>query len=209
MARHPFARVGCKFPAHVPTTNVFNISHIILKDKCTETENNEIVAKLFDMGCSTYKETNYPSAGGPSIPLFQKWYSDACVHFKEIWGWEAKKVENWWENVNLAIKPIIHFYNTPVSASEFEHAIKRCRRSDFVVVKLDIDNTNIEMKIMEVIERHADLVDELFFEYHYYFDDMNFGWGKLQNIKHAHNVTSAIQLMTHLRQKGIRAHFWV
>lgn len=65
------------------------------------------------------------------------------------------------------------------------------------------------MEIIEVIEAHAHLVDELFFEYHYYFDGMDFGWGDLSAIQSQHNVTSAIHLMTRSRHKDIRAHFWV
>ena len=59
------------------------------------------------------------------------------------------------------------------------------------------------------MKENAHLVDELFFEYHYYFDGLNFGWGKNDDLKQIHNATSAIRLMTRLREKGIRAHFWI
>lgn len=77
------------------------------------------------------------------------------------------------------------------------------------MIKLDIDHTSTEIQIIRVLEENAHLVDEVFFEYHYYFDGLNFGWGKNDDLKPIHNVTSAIRLMTRLREKGIRAHFWI
>ena len=46
------------------------------------------------------------------------------------------------------------------------------RPEDFVVLKIDIDE-GTEMQIVHVIANCpelADLVDEIFFEYHFYFD---------------------------------------
>jgi hypothetical protein len=65
------------------------------------------------------------------------------------------------------------------------------------------------MKIIKVIEKYTHLIDELYFEYHYYFDGMNFGWGNMNHLRNIHNVSSAITLMTRLRNKGVRAHFWI
>ena len=132
-----------------------------------------------------------------------------CVEFNEVWAWEAKQMTHWWQNVPLRVKPDIHFFNTRVSAEEFEFAIQKCTPDDFVVVKLDIDNTAVEMSIVGVVEKYAHLIDEFFFEYHYYFDGMNFGWGDLNEIRGVHNVTSAVSLMTRLRKMGTRAHFWI
>ena len=57
----------------------------------------------------------------------------------------------------------------------------RASPEDFVVVKVDIDTPAAELTIMEAIADRpeiAALVDEIFFEYHFYFDGMNFGWGR-------------------------------
>ena len=46
-------------------------------------------------------------------------------------------------------------------------------------VKLDIDNSAIEHSIIKAILDDPSvtrLVDELFFEYHFEFDDVDFGW---------------------------------
>ena len=49
-------------------------------------------------------------------------------------------------------------------------------------------------------------MDELFFEYHYWFDGHNFGWGEIDK---RYNVDTALKLMTDLRNSAIRAHFWI
>ena len=48
------------------------------------------------------------------------------------------------------------------------------------VVKIDIDTPAVELAIVEAIAERpeiAALIDELYFEYHFYFDGMGFGWG--------------------------------
>lgn len=205
IGRHPFANVGCRLP--VKMTSIFNVSHLEINNNCNKkTKNN---AKFFDLGCTQYKEDKRPAGRGSSIPFFRDTYSNLCVNFNEIWAWEVAIIQNWWRYVPNSVKPDIHFYNTPVSAEVFKFAINKCTRSDFVVVKLDIDNTEVEMQIIKVIEEYSHLIDELYFEYHYYFDGLNFGWGNLNQIRDTHNVTSAITLMSRLRKKGIRAHFWI
>ena len=49
------------------------------------------------------------------------------------------------------------------------------------VVKIDIDTPAVELAIVEAIAERpeiAALIDELYFEYHFYFDGKDFGWGK-------------------------------
>ena len=208
VARHPFASVGCNLPHEV---SEYDISHIIIRDFCGEHDlpASRGVAKYIDMGCTSFSQVRRASGAGPSIPLFIDLYNRSCVRFDEIWGWEVTTMKNWWQHVPLQLKPRIHFYNTPVNAAEFHETISRASPADFVVVKLDIDNTPVEMDIMRVVETHAHLIDELFFEYHFYYDGNNFGWGDLKHLKSVHNVSTAIRMMTRLRRRGIRAHFWV
>ena len=82
-------------------------------------------------------------------------------------------------------------------------------KEDFVSVKLDIDG-GPELEIAYGIATRpelAELVDELFFEYHFQFDGNTFGW-KAESVAHA-AVDEAIKLMHHLRSLGIRSHFWI
>ena len=51
-----------------------------------------------------------------------------------------------------------------------------------MVVKLDIDTPAIEQTIIAVLAQRPDLaalIDELFFEYHFDFDGLDFGWGTI------------------------------
>ena len=79
---------------------------------------------------------------------------------------------------------------------------------DFVVVKVDIDG-GPEVEIVRAIAHTpwlARLVDELFFEFHFDFDQIEFGW---YGIGKQHSVDDALQLMHSLRKVGIRSHFWI
>ena len=204
IARHPFAPVGCKTVLRRPRS-LFNISHILVDSDC-KTDCSPSV--LFDMGCSVYHNTRSASAVGPSIPLFLKMYKKSHP-VRRIFAWEAKTVSEWWKHVPPRVKYMTHYYNTPVTASEFEISLSSVKEEDFVVVKLDIDNTEVELGIVDVIKKNARLIDEFFFEYHFYFDGLDFGWGDLSRLKSTHNVTTAVRLMTDLRRLGIRSHFWI
>ena len=82
--------------------------------------------------------------------------------------------------------------------------------SDYVVVKLDIDHSPTELSIITAIASDRsllDLVDEVFFEYHFVFDKgVEFGW---RNSHYNHTVDDALRLMQKLRSLGVRAHFWI
>lgn len=84
---------------------------------------------------------------------------------------------------------------------------------DFVVVKLDIDNTEIEMQFIDQIintPRLAELVDELYFENHVTMNPMAFQGWELEDKKHNYmNISRSYQIFMGLRQLGIMAHSWV
>ena len=77
-----------------------------------------------------------------------------------------------------------------------------------------------DLVVVELVQRIAhdprlhSLVDELYFEYHFYFDGKNFGWlthkgGANYKRWGRHSVDDALRLMRRLRERGVRAHFWV
>ena len=96
------------------------------------------------------------------------------------------------------------------------------RKEDFVALKVDIDG-GPELAIVEAIANRpelAELVDEIFFEYHFYFDGITGpGWlirrpgvrGRRSKFAIETNATvdDALGLMARLRARGIRSHFWV
>lgn len=86
--------------------------------------------------------------------------------------------------------------------------VNHAKPEDFVIVKLDIDTPEVEHAMVQSIAESpnvAALIDEMFFEYHFHFDGLNFGWGT----EVAGNVDTALGLMHRLRTLGIRSHFWI
>lgn len=207
IGRHPFANVGCKFKHH--KHSIFDISYLRLSNFCEHTKPPQ--SFFVDMGCASYDDSKAKPAGiFSSIPLFSRLYSKSCISFDKIFAWEARPYPNWWSKVPSDKRRRIVFNNFKVDANQVRFLLQGFTVSDFVVVKLDIDHLNTEFDIINVLNTYSHLIDELFFEYHYYFDGLDFGWGKISSMgSQQHNATSAIQLMRKFREKGVRAHFWI
>lgn len=94
------------------------------------------------------------------------------------------------------------------------------RPSDFVALKVDIEGQqgSAELEVVRAIAETpqlAKLVDEVFFEYHFWFDGLDFGWvpkddrREQKKLLAQGNVDDALRLLRQLREKGIRSHFWI
>lgn len=152
--------------------------------------------------------------------------------------------EHWWRDVPVDMGARLHLYNVPArldsarapaaathdgagatqqqstSSSSVGHPLSVLRAvarpEDFVALKVDIDG-GPEVELVERIAQERalyELVDELFFEYHFYFDGLNFGWqtqrgGANYGRWGKYSVDDALSLMRRLRERGVRAHFWV
>ena len=115
---------------------------------------------------------------------------------------------------NMVAKRALHLHNVPVvigggGEGDFLRRLTAdTRKEDFVAVKVDIDG-GPEMEIVRKIAdtpELAELIDELFFECHFEFDGLDFGWGSSPGMA---TVDECLAVMFQLRAKGIRAHFWV
>lgn len=169
------------------------------------------------------------NALGPSIPTLRAMYKKNCLEFDHVWAWEARKMglradgsSKWWDRVPEGAKSRLTFYNEPVNMSDASAlgVLKReARPEDFVAFKLDIDSPELELEVMRTIandQGYAELIDELFFEYHMVgSSDVN-GLGTYWNRfsakgqpKAPPGQPEAVALLSQLRQQGIRAHFWV
>ena len=163
------------------------------------------------------------SAVGPSLPLFLELYERNCIRFDAAFAWEATKFDTalWWRDVPADVRPRLTFYNEPVSVGSFaEHLLTHARPDDFVALKVDIDG-GPEVEIVSEIARRPELaarIDELFFEYHFDFDSIDFGWHirrpgarrrfRMDTVSNA-TVDDALGLMRRLREAGVRSHFWI
>jgi hypothetical protein len=212
-----------------------DITYLILQNNCGSAQPKPRTF-LFDMGASVGFNkvkggvyTKMLSQGGglaPSLPLFYRLYQDRCLEPDEIFAWEPNprvSPDGWWGKLPAAIRAKVHFYQTYVGEGNLRNAVSgnnpsvtsfleilksKCKKEDFVVVKLDIDTPQAEQTIMEAIALRPDLaglIDEMFFEYHYYFDGANFGWG--DNV--GGDVDTALALFYRIRSLGVRLHFWI
>eukprot|EP00908_Phaeocystis_cordata_P024093 Transcript_6568.p2 GENE.Transcript_6568~~Transcript_6568.p2 ORF type:complete len:407 (-),score=126.45 Transcript_6568:1540-2760(-) len=161
------------------------------------------------------------SAAGSSLPLFDTAYNRNCLPLTDMYGWEAieYKPSDYWASVPPADRARLHFFNVPITEDDgvasFSEMLKAsATASDFIGVKVDIDYVPVEHKIVNDIKDKPELtalVDELYFEYHFWFDDLDFGWGSQTGGANyvEDSVDDAMALMSGLRQKGIRTHFWI
>ena len=123
----------------------------------------------------------------------------------------------WWGDLPAAIREKVRFYHdfvgegddgAPRPPNSFLGVLAAAKPDDFVAVKVDIDTPAAELAIVQALAEDpqlASLVDELYFEYHFYFDGLDFGWRDHVS----GDVDTAIGLMHRLRALGVRAHFWI
>uniref|UniRef100_A0A7S1I8A8 Uncharacterized protein n=1 Tax=Eutreptiella gymnastica TaxID=73025 RepID=A0A7S1I8A8_9EUGL len=178
-------------------------------------------AYFFDLG-STYYDAGVAGEADSLKQFVHKYRTLAEVEFDEIFAWEAKPIphRSYWNRVDLDMVHKIHFFNSPTSAnltdpmSALRMIVALVHPNDFVVFKLDIDNSAVEAEIILAILESPALIariDELFWEHHVQGSPtMWAGWGGPSNLKGRHStLLSSYQLFTRLRQAGIRAHSWI
>ena len=244
IARHPHARVGCqKLLGHDPKeAKPFNISYLILQNACPMTtpgqridSNNKRATQkrrniLFDLGASHFKGDISLDRGfglGPSVPLFHALYERNCIVFDEVYAWEYEvfRPQDYWDSVPTNMRAKLHFFNVPVEqeppANPGHSVINLLKASvrpdDFVVMKVDVDNAPVERSVVDAVAMDptvAGLVDELFFEHHFFYEPGLSIWGPPMTPGRPFSNTNdtvddALDLMTRLRKRGIRAHFWI
>ena len=170
-------------------------------------------AYYFDLGASYYDE----GAGGASQSWLIDMYESRGVRFDGVYCWEAQKLntERVWATIPAHIRPVYHWYNVPADPAQ-GHADNpltilnaTAQSADYVVFKLDIDNTPIEEAFIEQIlasERLLGLIDAFYFEHHVNVGPMNPYWGTSnapQRLKDTYSI------FTRLRERGVAAHSWV
>ena len=172
-------------------------------------------AFFFDLGASLYDK----GAGGASTKWFVDQYSSRGIDFDRLYAWESTSHTD--AEIYAAMPAVvidrISYYNLPVDSNAGKkHNPWRTLRAvaaprDFVVVKIDIDNSPIEETLIAELladRALAGLVDELYFEHHVHDSPMwRYGWQANtvtnQTLEHSYG------LFGKLREMGIRAHSWV
>ena len=172
-------------------------------------------AFFFDLGASLYNK----GTAGASTKWFVDEYMARGIHFDRVYAWESTSHTDAeiYAPIPAAIVDRITYYNLPVDSKVgAKHNPWRTLRAvatprDFVLVKIDIDNSTIEEALIAELladRKLAGLVDELYFEHHVYDSPMwRYGW----RVNTVTNQTLAHSYDTfgRLREMGIRAHSWI
>lgn len=214
-ARHPFATgtMGdgtvccCEFGQQA--TSMFSVDYILLHSarQPTFALRNPGRRLLFDVGTSYFTS---------SLQWLLCSYRAQAIEFDQVYAWEMQRLDPvfYWSQVPDDLKLSLHLLNVPVSGQR-GHADNPLRLiealttvDDFVALKIDIDNTEIEKQILQPILDDPLLtarVDEVFFEYHFQSPFMGpLGWGNT----HESSLSGALHWFSKFRQAGIRLHFW-
>ena len=173
---------------------------------------------MFDVGASVYDS----GLGGDSQKWFIENYRAKGIEFDHIYGWEAKITEpsEQWNSMPPEIMRKTSRYNIPANSEKdnpnnpWTFVREITKAEDFVAVKIDIDNPEIEIElVLQLLNDPVllDLVDEFYFEHHVNGSPMQYqGWGDLrfQNVSHP-GVEHSYKIFETLRDRGVRAHSWV
>eukprot|EP01036_Dinobryon_divergens_P038272 gene38272-50213_t len=172
---------------------------------------------FFDAGVSQFKT---------AMQWFTCGYSQRKISFDQIYGWELRlqPPEQFWKEVPPLWKPYFHFLNVPVSAetthpdSPLRFIKQLATEDDFVSFKLDIDHTETEIPIAQMILSDPELtklVDEFFFELHFDCELLGLPWHDSHEgpkINQYGNLTldryHALEFFQNFRKAGIRSRFW-
>lgn len=176
--------------------------------------NRSCQAIYIDLGASTWDS----GLGGPSQSWFVDTYRSHGIEFDRFLLWEAAlhSPANVFDKVPANILHKYQYYNIPANADPLSPASPLnmistiAQRGDFVLFKLDIDNGDVENKIVAALlqsPKILSLIDEFVFEHHVNFPPMLPSWGNTVD-KNA-SLADSYNLFLRLRQMGIRAHSWV
>lgn len=208
LLRHPyFCLSGEKF---VVDKNYLMVSWNISRRQAQGTK-----SYLFDMGASLFDE----GGGGASQAWFTSEYERVGVRWDGIFAYEqiGYHPADVFARIPPQLKPVYHWYNIPVSAevghadNVWEHVKAVANRNDYVVVKLDIDNTLLEEALVAQMVGPGgndllQLIDEFYFEHHVHTRPMDIYWGTQNSPS---RLADSYALLSKLRSRGVKAHAWV
>jgi hypothetical protein len=207
--RHPYAICMPHTKQH---GDVFRKDWLILPNSEYFKGRNHPKVIMYDLGASTYKT----GAGGASQEWFVSEFARRGMAFDEIYAWEAAKHEpaDIFKDVPPNMLPKLRYYNVPVQVEPdgLHNPIRilkiSAKEEDYVVVKLDIDTSWLEIALMQQLMADDDalrLVDELFFEHHTLGNPIVRWWKKSAQ----GHISGSYSMFTELRMRGVRAHSWV
>ena len=165
---------------------------------------------LFDLGSSKYEFYM------PGLSWLYPKYKSEGLQVTDLFAWERtpRPGFEYFEGMPNELSAAAHFYNFGVVANVEDvrnpiHVLKMIARpEDYVIFKLDIDNTPIEEAIVESLLADPlalELIDDFFWEHHVNQIDMNPEW---ETSGFNHTIKDSIRYLRKFRDHGIRAHSW-
>ena len=169
-------------------------------------------AFMFDAGASSWLDGN----GGSSQLWLHHVYRDQCMDFDRYYAWELGKLDtaSVFQQVPGPVRPKYHWFNIGINSdpaswdNPLNHIRQQVKPEDYVVFKLDIDNTPIETAIVQQLLESPDLhklIDEFYWENHVDLQPLRGPWG---HPPAQYTVAQSMERFVQLREKGIRSHSW-
>ena len=143
-------------------------------------------------------------------------YRKFGFHFDHIYAYEVtpKAPAEVFKKVPPEYLAAYHWMNVGVesdrrsSLNPLQMLADNYNTDDFIVVKLDIDTSPIEVPLVYQLvqdERFVGLVDQFYFEHHVFLQELARWWGSSMN----GTVSESLRIFQSLRRKGVGAHSWV
>ncbi|EFJ47221.1 hypothetical protein VOLCADRAFT_92253 [Volvox carteri f. nagariensis] len=217
--RHPFSiKCPAQFTQLPPPTNIFDKSYMLLASR---------------KGQGQVARNKYYLDAGAGIGYLansnQYWmvqsYEQRGLKLDRAIFWEASQSDGMTvlRDVPSEMFPAFTFYNIPApqdlndGRNPLNVVTKLAKPEDFVSIKLDIDQPDIEDSWLRAIldggptgqsrSRYAQLIDELFWEHHFNFMPMqSCCWQSLVDMQS--QLVDSMNLFIRLRELGIRSHYW-
>lgn len=175
--------------------------------------NNGALAIYIDFGASLYDQ----GAGGASQRWFVDQFEAEGIQFAHIFAFEAKThdAKVVFDRIPSNLIPNYHWYNVKISSDPKDKFFawrflkEVAQKRDYVLVKLDIDNTQVEEGIVNYLIQDKgamELIDEMFWEHHVNIPAMYSNWHTQNAKSYLHDTYNYFR---QLRENGIRAHSWV
>jgi hypothetical protein len=168
---------------------------------------------ILDMGSTTYLHSN----SGPSQKYLVDLYrSQGFKKLHRLIAYEVKPYDptKYFNIVPDDVLPHYQFFNTKCSGVPGDKhnpltIIKAIAEpDDYVVLKLDVDQKDVELPIVQQIindpSLHA-LIDEFMFEHHSTMPELKWAWGTAIE----GSLTDTYRYFRSMRERGIRAHSWI
>jgi hypothetical protein len=169
---------------------------------------------IIDLGATLY----FWSLSGPSQQyLLQKYSRSGYTNLYRLMAFEANYYQNQkkiFAGIPPAVIPHYQYFNVPITSevgSKYNpltllRALAKPR--DFVSVKLDVDNSDIEFGLIAQILSDPgvhSLIDEFFFEHHSTVKEFQWAWKEQVR----GSLADGYKFFRQMRELGIRAHSWI